>query len=80
MTTRLDKSLKREIEIDGKPSTVTIDSETVKITAKGARKGHAISWRDLLTGDAELRRDLNISIDASRDPGSKDAEDLNEER
>jgi len=65
MTTRLDKSLKREIEIDGKPYTVAIDPEGIKITAKGARKGHAITWRDLLSGGAELRRDLSSSIEAN---------------
>jgi len=66
MATRLDKTLKRELEIDGQLYTLTLTPESVKITAKGARKGHELSWRDLLTGDAELRRDLHISLDAHR--------------
>jgi hypothetical protein len=40
--------------------------EGVKITPKGARKGQEISWSTLLSGDAELRRDLNVSVDAYR--------------
>ena len=64
MTAKLEKTLKREIEIEGKPYTVQISPDGVKITPKGARKGNEISWRTLLSGDAELRRDLNISIDA----------------
>ncbi|MEO8450799.1 MAG: hypothetical protein ABI647_13455 [Gemmatimonadota bacterium] len=71
MTTRLDKSLKREIEIDGKPYTVAIDPEGIKITAKGARKGQALTWRDLLSGSAELRRDLSSSIDAAPEESSE---------
>ena len=66
MTTKLEKPLKRELDIGGKPHTVTISPEGVKITPKGARKGKEISWEDLLSGDAELRRDLNISLDAYR--------------
>ena len=67
MTARLAKALKRELEIDGQLYTVTIDPEAVKIVPKGGRKGHEISWRDLLSGAAELRTDLNRSVDAQRD-------------
>jgi len=69
MTTRLAKPMKREIELDGKLYTVTIGPDTVKITPKGARTGQEISWRDLLSGAAGLRRDLNISLDASGGTG-----------
>lgn len=64
MTTRLVKPMKREIELDGKLYTVTLTPDLVKITPKGARTGQEISWRDLLTGAAGLRRDLNASLDA----------------
>ena len=66
MATRLDKTLKRELEVEGKLYTVTISPEGVKIVPKGKRTGHEISWETLLSGDAELRRDLNISLDAYR--------------
>jgi hypothetical protein len=44
----LDKSLKREVVIDGRPHTVTIGPKGVKVTAKGFRKGRALSWRDVI--------------------------------
>ena len=64
MPAKLDKTIKRELDLDGKLYTVTISPEGVKITSKGARKGQEISWQALLSGDAELRGDLNISVDA----------------
>jgi hypothetical protein len=64
MATRLDKTLKRELEVEGKLYTITISPEGVKIVPKGARKGPEITWLTLLSGDAELRRDLNVSVDA----------------
>jgi hypothetical protein len=64
MPAKLDKTIKRELDLDGKLYTVTISPEGVKITSKGARKGPEISWQTLLSGDAELHRDLNISVDA----------------
>jgi hypothetical protein len=36
----------------------------VKIVPKGGRKGPEITWQTLLSGDAELNRDLNASVDA----------------
>ena len=64
MPTKLDKTIKRELELDGKLYTVSISPEGIKIAPKGARKGKEISWADLVSGEAELRRDLNMSIDA----------------
>ena len=39
MATKLDKLLKREIDIDGKPYMVTLSPDGVKLTEKGKRKG-----------------------------------------
>jgi hypothetical protein len=64
MATKLDKTLKRELEIEGKLYTISISPEGIKIVPKGGRKGQEISWPTLLSGDADLRRDLNISVDA----------------
>lgn len=47
MPTKLDKTVKREIEIDGQPFTVAISPEGVKITQKGFRKGQEVSWKEL---------------------------------
>ena len=66
MATKLDKTIKRELELEGKLYTVAISPEGVKVTPKGARKGHEISWSSIVAGDAELRRDLNVSVDAYR--------------
>lgn len=48
MTTKLDKTIKREIEIDGQAYTVAISPEGVKLTQKGFRKGQEVSWQQLL--------------------------------
>lgn len=47
MPTKLDKTVKREIEIDGQPFTVAISPEGLKITQKGFRKGQELSWKEL---------------------------------
>ena len=64
MAAKLDKPLKRELEMNGALYTVTITPEGVSIAAKGRRKHRFLSWETLLSGDAELTRDLKISLDA----------------
>ena len=66
MTTPLDRSIKRELELDGTRYTVTISPEGIKVTEKGKRKGQEITWRDIISGDAALRRDLSLSVEALR--------------
>ena len=66
MTTPLDKPIRRELSLNGALYTVTVSTDGVKIVPKGKRLGHEITWETLLSGDAELRRDLNISLDAYR--------------
>ena len=63
MATRLDKTIKRELELDGKLYTVSLSPQGIKVVPKGGRKGHEISWAALVSGDVELRRDLNLSLD-----------------
>jgi hypothetical protein len=62
MATKLEKALKREIDIDGKPYMVTIDPEGVKLVEKGHRKGRELRWKDLAGGDAALAVALNASV------------------
>jgi len=64
MAAKLDKALKRELDLDGELYMVTISPEGVRIVPKGRRKGHEISWRTILSGDAELTQQLKISLDA----------------
>ena len=37
----------------------------VKVTEKGHRKGQELSWRAIISGDASLHQDLNVSLDAT---------------
>jgi hypothetical protein len=66
MTTKLEKALKREINIDGEPFVVTIDPTGLKVTAKGKRKGQELAWKDLVTGEAALAVALNASLQQNR--------------
>lgn len=62
MTTRLDKPVRREIEIEDRPYTLTIDPDGLKLVEKGHRKGHELRWRDLVNGDAALAAALSASL------------------
>ena len=63
MATRLDKTIKRQLELGGQLYTVSVSPEGLRIVPKGRRKGQEISWDALLSGEADLRRDLNMSLD-----------------
>ena len=67
MATKLEKPLKREIEIEGKPYMLAIDPAGLKLTEKGHRKGVELGWKDLVSGDAGLAAALNASVDKSPD-------------
>jgi hypothetical protein len=62
MATKLDKSLKREIDIDGKPYMLTISPEGLKLVPKGKRNGLELTWQALAGGDAALATALNASL------------------
>lgn len=64
MAVKLEKTIKRELEMDGKSYTVQIAPEGVKVTEKGKRKGREISWRSIISGDAQLAEELKMSLDA----------------
>jgi hypothetical protein len=66
MTAKLDKTIKRELELDGKLYTVAIAPDGIKVTEKGRRNGPEMSWRTLISGDASLTQDLKLSVDASK--------------
>ena len=52
MATKLNKQLKREIEVDGKPYMITLSPEGVKLTEKGKRLGREHTWKELLGAGA----------------------------
>jgi hypothetical protein len=62
MATKLNKQLKREIDVDGKPFMVTLSPEGLKLTEKGKRLGKELTWKDLVSGDAALSAALNASL------------------
>lgn len=62
MTTRLDKTLKRELTLEGRTFIVAVSPEGLKLTLKGKRKGQELRWKDLISGDAALAAALNASI------------------
>lgn len=50
MATKLDKAIKRELDLGGKLYTVIIAPEGIKITFKGGRKGVEHGWGMLVAG------------------------------
>ncbi len=54
MATKLDKVLKREIDIGGKPYMLAISPDGLKLTEKGRRKGQELLWKDLVGGQAAV--------------------------
>jgi len=62
--TKLDKPLRRELEIDGTAYTLVVDADGLKLTGKGKRNGTALSWKAIVSGDAGLAAALRASTDA----------------
>ncbi|MGN2243226.1 hypothetical protein ACFWZU_06950 [Frateuria sp. GZRR33] len=62
--TPLDKPLKRELTIGDVAYTLVVDPEGLKLTEKGRRRGVALLWKDLVSGDAALATALQASLEA----------------
>ena len=62
MTTSLEKTLRRQIQVKGQEYIVALSPEGLKITLKGKRKGIELSWDALVSGDAALAVALNASV------------------
>lgn len=62
MTTLLDKTVKREVRIQGNSYIVSLSPLGLKLTPKGKRKGLELSWEALVSGDAALATALNASV------------------
>lgn len=60
MATKLDRTLVREVEIDGESFTVAIAPEGIRLSRKRYRSGVTISWKTLWNegrrGDDEQAR------------------------
>lgn len=65
MATKLEKVLKREIDIDGKAYMVAISPEGLKVTQKGFRRGQELTWRSIISGETDLGQQLRSSVGAT---------------
>ena len=63
MATKLDKSLKREVDINGVAYMVTLAPEGIKVVQKGRRNGTELSWEQIVRGDVSMTQDLKDSVD-----------------
>lgn len=62
MATKLLKEIRREIEIDGEPFTVSISPTGVKLTKKRFRSGRVLSWRALWQSGEEQREQSSQEV------------------
>jgi hypothetical protein len=62
MATKLERPLKREIEVAGKPYMLTITPQGLRLVPKGRRKGQELAWDALVSGEAALAVALNASL------------------
>lgn len=60
--TRLDKPIRRELEINETLYTLSIDPDGLKLSEKGRRNGLVLSWSDLVSGDAALSAALQATV------------------
>jgi hypothetical protein len=65
VTTKLDGTLRREVDIVGTPYTLTLSPEGMALVRKGKRKGFEMRWTALVSGDAALATALNASLTAN---------------
>ena len=65
MTTKLDKSLRRELHVKGKPYVLTISPQGFKLVAKGRRKGYELEWESFVSGETALATALNATLHLS---------------
>ena len=65
MATKLEKALKREVQIGEQPYMLTISPEGLKLVPKGKRNGLELAWTALVSGDAALATALNASVSST---------------
>ena len=60
--TKLDKPIRRELQIGDQMYTLTISPDGLKLVEKGRRKGLELAWSALVSGDAALASALQASV------------------
>jgi hypothetical protein len=63
--TKLEKTLKRELNVKKTAYVLTIDPDRFRLTKKGRRKGIEIAWKDLVSGDAAMAVALRASVEGA---------------
>ena len=66
MATKLDKPIKRELDVEGESYVLTISPKGMKLVPKGKRKGYELAWKDLISGGAALAVALKASLEQTR--------------
>lgn len=79
MATRLEKTLKRELSIDGHAYMLAVSPDGLKLTLKGRRKGVELAWKSLVSGDAALTSALNASLEGTSVEEEDDPDEDNNE-
>ena len=64
--TKLDKPMRRELQIGEQVYTLTIGPDGLKLVEKGRRKGLELAWTALVSGDAALASALQASVADAR--------------
>ena len=64
--TKLDKPMRRELQIGDQVYTLTIGPDGLKLVEKGRRKGIELAWSALVSGDAALASALQASVADAR--------------
>lgn len=60
--TKLDKPMRRELQIGDQVYTLTIGPDGLKLVEKGRRKGIELAWSSLVSGDAALASALQAAV------------------
>jgi hypothetical protein len=64
--TKLDKPMRRELQIGDQVYTLTIGPDGLKLVEKGRRKGLELAWSALVSGEAALASALQASVADAR--------------
>lgn len=67
MTTKLNATFKRELEVNGEKYTLTVSTEGFKLVLKGKRKGVELAWGSIVNGEAALSTALTASLAGTGD-------------
>ena len=60
--TKLDKPMRRELQIGDQVYTLTVGPDRLKLVEKGRRNGIELAWSALVSGDAALATALQASV------------------